>query len=208
MKPRLYSYVVARDYGFAPNPFFGYCTLATCKPIIRRKAQVGDWVVGTGSKTKGLGDRLVYAMRVQETLSFDQYWRDSRFRVKRPTLHGSRKQAFGDNIYHSAEKSGNNRHCWIQEDSHHSLEGGLPNKANIANDTQTNRVLISSDFVYFGKAAPKIPTEFRRAAKNSNICGGRGHRSKFSDSFIEAFVKWIRCLPMRGYAGEPSDFFM
>src|SRR5712671_5339411 len=33
---RLYSYVVARDFGFAPNPFFGVCTLATCKPDIRK----------------------------------------------------------------------------------------------------------------------------------------------------------------------------
>lgn len=37
---------VARDYGFAPNPFFGVCTLATCKPRIRSVAQIGDWVVG------------------------------------------------------------------------------------------------------------------------------------------------------------------
>jgi hypothetical protein len=40
---------VARDYGFAPNPFFGVCTLATCKPKIRKAAAIGDWVVGTGS---------------------------------------------------------------------------------------------------------------------------------------------------------------
>jgi len=39
----LHSYVVARDYGFAPNPFFGFCTLATCKPRLRSVAQVGDW---------------------------------------------------------------------------------------------------------------------------------------------------------------------
>ncbi|MBW2740862.1 MAG: hypothetical protein JRE64_18905 [Deltaproteobacteria bacterium] len=28
MKPKLYSYVVDHDYGYAPNPFDGYCTLA------------------------------------------------------------------------------------------------------------------------------------------------------------------------------------
>ena len=50
---RLFSYVVARDYGFAPNPFFGVCTLATCKPIVRRVAAIGDWIVGTGSKANG-----------------------------------------------------------------------------------------------------------------------------------------------------------
>ena len=37
---KLFSYVVARDFAFAPNPFHGYCTLATCKPIIRRVTQV------------------------------------------------------------------------------------------------------------------------------------------------------------------------
>ena len=36
-----------RDYGFAPNPYFGYCTLATCKPVIRRCAGVGDWIAWT-----------------------------------------------------------------------------------------------------------------------------------------------------------------
>lgn len=33
----LYSYVVAHDFGFAPNPFDGLCTLATCKPDIRKR---------------------------------------------------------------------------------------------------------------------------------------------------------------------------
>ena len=31
-----YSYIITRDYGFAPNPFGGVCTLATCKPKIRK----------------------------------------------------------------------------------------------------------------------------------------------------------------------------
>lgn len=51
---KLYSYIVARDYGFAPNPFFGICTLATCKQKIRSAANVGDWVIGTGSKDYNL----------------------------------------------------------------------------------------------------------------------------------------------------------
>jgi len=29
--PRLFSYVVDHDYGFAPNPSGGFCTLAKCK---------------------------------------------------------------------------------------------------------------------------------------------------------------------------------
>ena len=70
---RLFSYVVARDYGFAPNPFFGVCTLATCKPNVRRIARPGDWVVGTGSAAHNREGYLVFAMKVAEALTFDQY---------------------------------------------------------------------------------------------------------------------------------------
>ncbi len=69
----LYCYVVARDYGFAPNPFFGVCTLATCKPKIRKRAQVGDWIVGMGSKVHGSEGRLVFAMKVSATCTYDEY---------------------------------------------------------------------------------------------------------------------------------------
>lgn len=76
---RVYSYVVARDFGFAPNPFHSWCTLATCKPEIRKTEQVGDWIIGTGSATKSRAGRAVYAMRVAEILTFEQYWKDPRF---------------------------------------------------------------------------------------------------------------------------------
>src|SRR3981081_4702898 len=71
---RLHSYVVARDYGFAPNPFYGICTLATCKPVIRRTAAIDDCVIGTGSKSRGREGRLVYVMRMDEILTYDTYW--------------------------------------------------------------------------------------------------------------------------------------
>ncbi len=43
---RIYAYILKVDSGFAPNPFHGWCTLACCKPAIRRKARPGDWIVG------------------------------------------------------------------------------------------------------------------------------------------------------------------
>lgn len=51
---RLYSYVVKHDTGFAPNPFFGYCTVACCKSEIRLKAEKGHWIVGLTPKAKGI----------------------------------------------------------------------------------------------------------------------------------------------------------
>jgi len=51
MAAHVFSCVVRRDSGFAPNPFEGHCTIATCEPQIRRIASVGDCVLGTGSGT-------------------------------------------------------------------------------------------------------------------------------------------------------------
>ena len=42
----IHTYVVQHDKGFAPNPFWGICTLACCKPRIRAKASVGDIILG------------------------------------------------------------------------------------------------------------------------------------------------------------------
>jgi hypothetical protein len=193
--PRVYSYVVDRDYGFAPNPFHGFCTLATCKPVIRRVAKVGDWVLGTGSAYRNRTGHIVYAMRVSETMSFDEYWRDPRFLAKHPDLRGSRKQAFGDNIYHKDPNS----NLWLQADSHHSLRDGTPDPRNTGNDTKTDRVLISDDFVYWGGSGVEIP-EF----DGINICkNGQSHRSVFSDQVVAACIGWLRSFEETGYCGRP-----
>ena len=92
---RLFSYVITVDAGFAPNPYHDFCTLAVCKPKIRKTASVGDWVIGTGSKMKGLQNRLIYAMRVTEEMKFNAYWTDPRFRRKRPDIYGNRVQVRG-----------------------------------------------------------------------------------------------------------------
>lgn len=193
---RLYSYVVARDYGFAPNPFFGVCTLATCKPKIRSSAKIGDFVVGTGSANYGLVGHLVFAMRVSETSTYDRYWDDPRFQKKKPNLKGSLKQAFGDNIYRHNPKT----KLWCQANSHHSHHDGTPNPRNIEHDTKSTGVLIASDFVYFGGAAPRLPTKFQ------SICTIRGHKSIFPENFVAAFEKWFQTLPEKGYVADPAEF--
>ena len=197
---RLFSYVVARDYGFAPNPFYGTCTLATCKPKIRMAANVGDWVIGTASaQRKGKGF-LVYVMRITEVMTFNKYWEDPRFQKKKPNLRGSIKQAFGDNIYR-IDATGH----WDQQDSHHSYVGGAPNPHNIKNDTQTDRILMSEDYAYWGGSGPEIPGCFRDWG-GMDICAGRGHKSQFPDDFLDAFIAWYRALDARGYHGAPLEW--
>jgi hypothetical protein len=195
---RVFSYAVARDFGFAPNPFYGYCTLGTCKPVIRRVAKVGDIVLGTGSKALDREGYLIYAMRVTEAMTFNSYWDDPRFQIKKPNLSGSVKKQFGDNIY----RKGGNR--WEQLDSHHSLRNGSPNPKNIKVDTGTNRVLISDCFSYFGRNAPSIPKRFRNF-QGIDICHKRGHKSLFPPKLVEALQDYFETLD-RGYLGEPLSW--
>lgn len=199
---RVYSYIVARDFGFAPNPFHGVCTLATCKPAIRRLAAIGDWVVGTGAKTRyELAGHLVFAMKVDEAMEFETYWADPRFRAKRPVLNGSLKQLYGDNIYHRS------RGRWIQEDSHHSLARGRPNAANVANDTSADRVLLSRTFVYYGASAPALPRRFRSFGRGGEdvCCLRQGHRV-LSAPLAHAFETWLESDRAKGLRGLPWEF--
>lgn len=149
----LYSYPITRDFGFAPNPFHGICTLATCKPKIRKSAKVGDWVMGVGGcNLKNVKRKCIYLMQVTEKISFQEYWDDSRFALKKPVRNGSSVQMLGDNIYHK-DPAG----VWIQEDSHHSLSDGSVNEVNLNRDTgRTDQVLVSECFFYFGEQAVPV----------------------------------------------------
>jgi hypothetical protein len=187
---RVYIYVVDRDFGFAPNPFHGVCTLATCKPIIRRTAQVGDWIIGMGGTRLNATGRCVFGMQVEECMTFDDYWNDSRYRVKRPVRNGSRKMMVGDNIYHRASTNS----PWQQEDSHHSLPSGEPNSHNLIQDTQTNRVLISRKFLYFGNSAPMVPPAI---LANIGYVNRRNHRV-FSTDTATPLIEWL----MREYGNQ------
>src|SRR5580692_7918599 len=93
----LYSYIVVYDTGFSPNPFFGYCTLACCKPEIPRRAQEDDWIVGLTPKAQG--NKVVYFMRVDNVIDFNRYWNDSHFLQKRPRYDKDVRLRCGDNIY-------------------------------------------------------------------------------------------------------------
>lgn len=189
---KLYSYVIPRDYGFAPNPYFNYCTLATCKPRIRKSAQIGDWVSAYGSASGPLRRKLVMLMRVGETLTFDEYWSDKRFQSKRPVFNKGMIYMYGDNIYHHVGKH------WVQESSHHSMEDGSVNYANLNRDTQTDRVLIATEYYYFGNNAIDIPQKFDKL-----IGRGRNHTVCIDEILIEDFIGYISMNYDIGIQGIP-----
>lgn len=197
---KLYTYIITRDYGFAPNPFGGYCTLATCKPSIRKLIEVGDWVIATGPKSGyGLNGHLFLAMKVEEKLSFTEYWNDDRFQFKKPIFNGSLKQCYGDNIYFFNESTNQ----WHQQDSHHSLPNGVVNQRNLKNDTKAPYVLISQHFYYFGADSVKIPKDFR-----DDVC----NKTRFpvhrivKPKIAAEFIQWLEGNYETGVYNEPIEF--
>lgn len=199
---KLYSYIVTRDFGFAPNPFHGYCTLATCKPKIRRNADIGDIVVGIGSAAKGSSykNRLIYAMIVSEKMTFDEYWNCERFKCKRPFMNGSKKKMYGDNIYHISKETGQ----FIQEDSHHSLEHGVTNTLNYSKDLSGKYVLIAEEFWYWGGSAIELPGEFLCLA---NVRRSHIVKTELSNpKLVRSFLSWLKSLKNTGYIGAPQKF--
>ena len=168
------------------------CTLACCKPRIRKAAKVGDYVIGFGTKDRG--NRVVYAMRVTKTMEFVDYWVASRFLVKRPDMSAGGEKALGDNIYHP----GPGVDGWVMEWSQHSNpDDGSQNAKHTRTDISGVKALISDDFVYWGNDGPPLPDEL------AELVHGRGHKSRANDPLIPAFIEWFEGQP-RGRLGWPT----
>jgi hypothetical protein len=179
---KLYSYVVDHDNGFAPNPYYGVCTLAHCKYSKGDKrnvvelANVGDWVVGTGGnslKSAGNG-KLVYAMQVTDKITLKQYYKDPRFEGKKPR-GGSYRHLKGDNL------------------------------AKYKHMTK-RFVLISKHYFYFGDKAPQIPKRFRLDPAHPLEKKGPGFRSKFRPAFVNSLIRWLQRNYETGMIGKPHGY--
>lgn len=177
---KLYSYVVTHDTGFSPNPFWGYCTLADCKPKIRKTADVGDWIIGLSPRDKGRGNKVIFAMLVDEILPYEQYYRDERFARKIPDYSkGPVVCKCGDNIYEPLPNGD-----FRQLPSTHS-NGPAENPKTKADDLGGANVLIAEVFHYFGQRAISLPEGLEE------LKVGRGHKCRFSPEVIRTFLKFF-----------------
>src|SRR5438552_18621997 len=96
--PRLCTYIVKKDSGFAPNPFGGRCTLAHCTPNhMNVQLDKGDWIAGFLSKSKQ--NRFLFAMEVEVVIPLNCYFVDERFESKKPKSSVIYEERCGDNIY-------------------------------------------------------------------------------------------------------------
>jgi hypothetical protein len=200
--PKTWTYRLDHDLGFAPNPFFKWCTLACCKPRIRKKAKEGEYIVGmAGKDARGLGryyPQLIYWMRVDEALTFDDYWRDLRFTRKRPRWPAAKLHMVGDRTY----RHENNEGHWTFETSMHFVPGALQHRGgHMATDTAVNRVLIGQTFTYWGASGPALPAELLPLFSNP-----RGEQCHHDPALLAKLHDFIAVDQPKGVAGRPADW--
>lgn len=192
-----FRYRMDHDYGFAPNPFWGTLTLATCKAQIRKSKSlaIGDWIVGLGSKAMGNEGKVVYVAQVDEIITFDQYWGDSRFQVKKADIKGSLMQMYGDNVYHTVKGK------VVQEPCAHSNDANGRHKKS---DISGKNVLLCKRFFYFGDEAFMLPVEFEYIGNTGNP---RATKYKdLNDEKINRFVTWLETNYTTGIHGDPCNW--
>lgn len=202
---RLFTYKVMFDGGTAPNPFGGVCTLAICKPAIRRVAEVGDLIVGLAPGNEG---QIVYCMKVTDKMSWKDYITHCTSKatpIDRPEYAGLSQKVpritkdQGVCIWRNAEfyeevRPTHSHHTGINDFKHDVLNG--------------KSVLLSTMFWYFGKGNEpdvRLPDDLKQ------IIPGRGHRSNgnniHKDYFVRIFNDLLRSRGIHDYGkhGQPKD---
>ncbi|MEP7137116.1 MAG: hypothetical protein ABI904_19490 [Chloroflexota bacterium] len=186
---RLCSYMVKYDTGLAPNPFWGYCTLAVCTPNhMGIRLNKNDWIVGVTIKARG--NKLLYAMKISEVLSFNEYYSDNRFESKKPVIGGEWMQKVGDNMYYLDEKG-----IWKQHRTIYHREIEIKKK-----DLKHPLVFISKEFFYFGRNALNMPHDF-----GSLVINRQGCKLNHNETVVDNFIKWLYQSFEYGVYGNPYD---
>jgi len=129
-------YKMTYDTGFAPNPFWGYLTLATCTPNhMRANLQKGDWIVGVEAKElakkrkahgwkEDVDQSLVYIAKISEVMDLTSYFNDERFQEKKYQKSDDWRKRGGDNVYYKE----NGMWKWIRGHDHEFDTKNMPDE--------------------------------------------------------------------------------
>jgi len=138
-------------------------------------------VAGLGARAarngRGYDGKLVYAMRVDEVIPFDEY--DLRFTEKRPDLASEDPRRWvGDNLY---DCSGRNVR---QRDGAHDRE-------HQEWDLSGRNVLVSRQFAYLGSEPEPLPFGLRYLSERTFR-----NYTKWGEDVEEQLVQWLLSLPL------------
>lgn len=166
----IYAYKVPVDDGAAPNPYGGVCTLAICKPNLRKIAQKDDWIIGLNS-----GNKLIYTMKGTQVLSMKDYdnFTKEKLNIKIPDIQNRDiEKQMGDSVYD-----------FSSEDI--TLRKSVHSRCTKKMDLAGKNVLLSYCFYYFGSEVKTLPVEFNDVV-NSDI-----DFVQLNKELEKSFFKWL-----------------
>lgn len=135
-KARIFVYKLTCDDGGAPCVENGLISLCICKPIIRKTAKEGDWIIGLGGKSVSeLKNRLIYIMRVEGVVDGKNYYSPKGGYWNR-----------SDCIY----KWDGGKYQWKKDAKYHSPEHLKHDLGSLEKGYERARCLKGSCFAYFG----------------------------------------------------------
>ena len=236
------GYVIATDTGFAPHVHQGLISLATCAPQVRSSTKLGDWVFAVGNRHYPTRRELVYAFRTEYITEMDDYYSDPRFHARKPlsensnpagdNIYAPRSAVEEVSIVDGSELPENSGAtagtgyergkidgglCYThQGGDYFQLHSGYHDLSNYSTDVekQGNRekVLISSEFYYFGENPITVPQEIAElVVPGSGDHNGRNSgRTERGRDKVAPFVEWLRSNHRVGIHSHPkhsgSDF--
>jgi Nucleotide modification associated domain 2 len=177
---KIWRYVLAQDYEFAPCIDGGLLTLCTCKPKIRSGAEVGDWVIAFMPKNFGVG-RVVWAGCVKDILSMGDY--------------GAQYAGRADAIYR--------RVGWFPDGREVLEHYGGPchnSRKQIETDPRGRHALIFGPYWYWGGNGPVASP---KVADLAHYYVGQTTKGSTSEA-IECLRDWLWRWPV-GIHGAPRD---
>jgi Nucleotide modification associated domain 2 len=167
---KIYIYTVPVDDGAAPNPYGDICTLAICKPNLRKIAKVDDWIIGLNSKCK-----LIYTMKittVQTMKEYDSFTKEN-LKIKVPNKNSKNiQEQMGDSVYDFSNEN-------------ITLRPSVHSRCTKDMDLAGKNVLLSKNFYYFGNQVQKLPKEF------DNIVNIDIDFIELDENLKELFFNWL-----------------
>jgi hypothetical protein len=181
---RIWRYVLSHDDGIAPCPQDGILSLCTCKPMIRRHAELGEWAIGFAPKRLGMG-RVSWAGRVSEKLTLGNY------QLKYPTRR--------DAVYElSDEISSTGAETLVPLTKGYHSTDQLRRR-----DWSGRNGLVFDPMWYFGGNGIQAPQEI---AELAHYYVGQSTAGS-SEALAATLEEWLRSQGEPGFYGQPRGGF-
>lgn len=188
-KKRIYFYKLTTDNGGAPHVRDGLLSLAICKPMIRRTANVGDLILGFAADSLHADNRLVYVARVTGKVGGGDYY-------TRPYAER------GDCIYERRDE----HFVWRDGARYHGPADLIHDLGDHPEYPRAN-VLLSDEFSYFGGQGSADYKVRHPAVGDAVEHLGRGHRVEHP-AMLRARLEDLALEVLReprGASGAPSS---